>query len=90
MPPANSPTPGLDATKEYRTPAPNSQPQANVPVSGEQRLEQRAAEGHWVGSVWDGGGDCATPAYMSDQLKNAAMVVRGVWAYVGLCAYVFS
>lgn len=38
VPPAKSPAPGLDATKEYRTPAPNSQPQANVPVSGEQRL----------------------------------------------------
>jgi len=38
VPPASAPTPGLEASKEYRTPAPNSMPQANVPVSGEERV----------------------------------------------------
>lgn len=36
VPAAKATTPGLDATNEYRTPAPNSQPQANIPMSGEE------------------------------------------------------
>lgn len=34
VPAANAATRGLERAKEYRTPAPSSQPQANVPVSG--------------------------------------------------------
>ncbi|CAM9358617.1 unnamed protein product [Ectocarpus sp. 8 AP-2014] len=39
VPPAKAATPGLKAKNEYRTPAPNSQPQANVPVSDNPDLQ---------------------------------------------------